>query len=264
MGLTAVEKEAPLPCTLRREPWSASRDSAGGNQKLNLYSDLHGGQTHASHMLRSKPALQPQQRSRSSPPSRREQFTQAQDSTDCRAGFLESSQARLISFPFYVVPACPNVRSVTVFDYGRFFGEKYYTHEDVDCKVNLSCSCGCISCEVLAGAAFACPTVRKVTVSRSRFRIGRSTPSVQAPRSGLRVAPTFLAMANNRDAACPDAWTERRMKDWVLEGHNAWEILGLPPQSSTEALFAGSRFATTPIKTVIAALRSRRRRPPRT
>ena len=54
-----------------------------------LYSDLHGGQSHASHMLRSKPALQPQQRSRSSPPPRREPSSRAESDADCRAGFLD-------------------------------------------------------------------------------------------------------------------------------------------------------------------------------
>ena len=50
-----------------------------------LYSDLHGGEQHGTHMLRSKPALQPQQRSRSTPA--RVNHSQA---SDCRAGCIDS------------------------------------------------------------------------------------------------------------------------------------------------------------------------------
>ena len=31
------------------------------------------------------------------------------------------------------------------------------------------------------------------------------------------------------------------MKDWLLEGHNAWNILGIPPQSSMEVLVRAFR-----------------------
>ena len=46
-----------------------------------LYADLHGGEQHGTRMLRSKPALQPQQRSRSTPAQARHHLA-----ADCRAG----------------------------------------------------------------------------------------------------------------------------------------------------------------------------------
>ena len=61
------------------------------------------------------------------------------------------------------------------------------------------------------------------------------------PFASFWVAPTFAAMANNRDAASPDPWTERRMEDWLLEGHNAWSILGIAPQSSIEVVVRAFR-----------------------
>ena len=50
-----------------------------------LYSDLHGGEQHGTHMLRSKPALQPQQRSRSTPA-----YVNHSQASDCRAGCIDS------------------------------------------------------------------------------------------------------------------------------------------------------------------------------
>ena len=74
-----------------------------------LYSDLHGGQSHASHMLRSKPALQPQQRSQSSPPPRGEPGRGIGRDRDCRAGYLGFDSRRSPLLICGVALACPTV-----------------------------------------------------------------------------------------------------------------------------------------------------------
>ena len=184
-----------------------------------LYSDLHGGQSHASHMLRSKPALQPQQRSRSSPPPGREPGERAGRDRDCRAGDLDVvSGSSLLSFSG-VVLSCLTVGSHTIHHDCMNFCKQGYGRKSPDfrsARINFH---GCVCSSVASCAGCACGAL--TCNARSHFRIGCSTPSVQAPLTSFRVAPTFAAMANNRDAAPPDPWTERRMKDWLLEGHNA-------------------------------------------
>ena len=90
--------------------------------------------------------------------------------------------------------------------------------------------------------------------ARSHFRIGCSTP-----------APTFAAMANNRDAAFPDPWTERRMKDWLLEGHNMLGAsLGFPlnlPLRWWRGPSAGFQSGFIRIRIATRVRRSERRRP---
>ena len=207
-----------------------------------LYSDLHGGQSHASHMLRSKPALQPQQRSRSSPPPGREARGRAERDADCRAGFLDLAP-ELPLLLSGVVLTCPIAGGHTAYCDCSIFHKQSCVCEDISVRSTCLCCHGFARCNISACVGCACPTGCGATTcnSRSYFRIGCSTPSVQVPYTGFRVAPTIAAMANNCDAAPPDPWTERRMKDWLLEGRNAWGILGIPPQSSMEVVVRAFR-----------------------
>ena len=133
-----------------------------------LYSDLHGGEQHGTHMLRSKPALQPQQRSRSTPA--RVSHSQA---SDCRAGCID------LDVPSMHV-AGPIICSLDVTSRSR--------------------SPFCHWCIIA---------------------LGLSTGAPPFPF-------TFIAVMA---AEPPAPWTDRRMKDWLLEGNNAWDILGVPPGS---------------------------------
>ena len=135
-----------------------------------LYADLHGGEQHGTRVLQSKPALQPQQRSESTPVRNRHLAAH-----DCRAGYngMDDS-SRLCSSP----TACPQ--------------------DDLDCF-------------------------------RSSFGLGTTI----ALSLSIGVSPvassfsSFLAMA----AEPPAPWTDRRMKDWLPQGNNAWTILGVAPGS---------------------------------
>ena len=135
-----------------------------------LYSDLHGGEQHGTHMLRSKPALQPQQRSRSTPA-----HVNHSQASDCRAGCIDSDAPSM-----HV--ASPIVCSLDVTSRSR--------------------SPFCHWCIIALGLSIGAP-----------------------PFPFTFIAGPVMA------AEPPAPWTDRRMKDWLLEGNNAWDILGVPPGS---------------------------------
>ena len=102
-----------------------------------------------------------------------------------------------------VVLACPTVGGQTAYCDHRNLCKQGCGHYGPEVRSTCSNCHGCVRCSVASCTGCAYPTVcgAATCVARSHFRIGCSTPSVQAPLTSFRVAPTFAAMANNRDAA---------------------------------------------------------------
>ena len=106
----------------------------------------------------------------------------------------------------------------------------------------LCCCCGRRAgpAEPHAGPPLPVPAAAATLPSVEVHR-GYIDPEFAGPEAARAADTEFYAMANNCDAAPPDPWMERRMKDWILERHNAWAILGIPPQSSMEMVVKAFR-----------------------